>query len=374
MKFLTPVKRHGTIPLVGFSEQNRPIPVAVISDGKPGHENQSLGISENLPNPDILLLKHNLKEGLPEAILRCQVRFLSGPKSNPEKFLRKIFTENEIRRLKDHNPKAIISAGTLSAGPCLVAGYLTGAVTCVCMRPSFLPLNMFDLAVIPEHDNPPDDPDILITLAAPNRVTPERLKTEMDTWSGEFPREDIKVISWIIGGPSSSAVFDNTHVLKGLERTLEWAGTNGWKVWLSTARRTPVELESQIENLAGKYSSLSWLLLWHRDQRNPLYAMFARSKLAIVTSDSVSMIAEAATAGKGPLVFRASKTCGCNITKQDRMVEGLFKAGYGSLAGDPESLNEILIKMLSGESNFPVLDDTQRASDKLLELIQGISR
>jgi hypothetical protein len=86
------------------------------------------------------------------------------------------------------------------------------------------------------------------------------------------------------------------------------------------------------------------------------------------------MIAESATAGKGPLVFRASKTCGCNVTKQDRMVEGLFKAGYGSLAGDPESLNGILIKMLSGESNFPVLDDTQRAAGKLLELIQGISR
>ena len=96
-----------------------------ISDGKPGHENQSLGIAENLPNPDILLLKHNLKEGFSEAVLRCRVRFLSGPKSNPENFLRKIFTENEIQRLKDHNPKAIISAGTLSAGPCLVAGYLT---------------------------------------------------------------------------------------------------------------------------------------------------------------------------------------------------------------------------------------------------------
>ncbi|MCK4719661.1 mitochondrial fission ELM1 family protein, partial [bacterium] len=137
---------------------------------------------------------------------------------------------------------------------------------------------------------------------------------------------------------------------------------------------TPVELESQIETLASKFPSLSWLLLWHRDRRNPLYAMFARSKLAIVTSDSVSMIAESATAGKGPLVFRASKTCGGNVTKQDRMVEGLFKAGFGSLAEGPESLNEILIKMLSGESNFPVLDDTHRAADKLLELIQGISR
>jgi uncharacterized protein len=348
---------------------NIKIPVVIISDGKPGHENQSLGIAEHLPNPDILLLKHNLKEGFSEGLLRLQVRFLDGAKRNPDKLLRKVFSESDVEKLKSHNPKAIIAAGTLSAGPCLVAGYLTGAITCVCMKPSFLPLDMFDLAVVPAHDNPPDKPNILVTLAAPNRVSPKRLESESEIWAGELPDNSNKIISWIVGGPSSSAGFDENHVLKGLESTLEWAEKYGWQVWLSTARRTPLGLENAIENLAIKHRAFSWYLLWHKDKRNPLYAMFHRSRVAVVTSDSVSMIAEAASAGKGPLVYQATENGGRKKSKQDRMVDGLLEAGYGLRAGDADKLNSILDGMNSKEVDFPRLDDTQKAADRLLGLV-----
>lgn len=360
---------RGTIHAVENVDENKKIPIVVISDGKPGHENQSLGIAERLPNPDILLLKHNLKESFYEGLLRFQIRFLGSPKKNPGKFLMKIFSESDIGKLKNHNPKAIIGAGTLSAGPCLAAGYLTGAATCVCMKPSFLPLDLFDLAVVPAHDNPPDRPNILVTLAAPNRVSPERLETEFEKWSGELPKDNRKVISWIVGGPSSSAGFDERHVLKGLGSTLYWCEKNGWAVWLSTARRTPVSLENEIEKLNEKFRSLSWMLLWHKDERNPLYAMFYRSRLAIVTSDSVSMIAEAASAGRGPIVYQATEGGKRRKSKQDRMVDRLLQAGYGSRASSADDLPGTLDDMSSRDANFPALDDTQKAAKRLLELL-----
>jgi len=49
------------------------IHVLIISDDKPGHQNQSLGIVEKLPGAKALLFKHGLKEGLREGLLRWGV-------------------------------------------------------------------------------------------------------------------------------------------------------------------------------------------------------------------------------------------------------------------------------------------------------------
>jgi mitochondrial fission protein ELM1 len=342
------------------------IPLTVISDGKPGHENQSLGIAEHIQDSDILLLRHHLKESLPEFILRLQIRLSGKWMKDPHPLLDRIFAQEEIQHLVSHHPRAIIAAGTLSAVPCLLAGALTGAKTCICMKPSMLSLSMFDLAVVPEHDDPPDATNILRTIAAPNRVSSKRLADEWEAWKSEMP-DNGNVISWVIGGPSASAGFDESRVLYALHKSLEWAEKNNVKVWLSTARRTPESLEDSISKLSDSRRALTWTLLWHRDHRNPLYAMFQKSKLAIVTSDSVSMIAEAASAGVGPIVFRAGEKGA--VTKQDRMVDNLMSAGYGALADNADELISTLSDMLRWNEELPRLDDTVKAADRLLRLI-----
>jgi mitochondrial fission protein ELM1 len=361
--------QRGTIPHVAGQHTDE-IPIAVISDGKPGHENQSLGLAEHIPGNKTILLRHSLKEGIGEAWLRFIVRNFAGVRANPGKYLKQAFSDAEIKRLIEHSPKAVISAGSLSAAPCLLAGKLTGAKTCVCMRPSLLPLSFFDLAVLPEHDNPPDAPNIVRTLAAPNRVSDERLNEEADKWWDELPPGE-RVISWIIGGPSASARFDENHVLGGLLETLVWARYGGWQVWLSTARRTPVSLEESIKKVANGYPALTWKLLWHDDHRNPLYAMFLRSRIAVVTSDSVSMIAEAASAGCGPIVYRASNEIsgGKHRSKQDMMVTNLIEAGYGTRIEKPEDISGTLEQIIGKGTEFPKLQDTDRAAERLLKLI-----
>jgi hypothetical protein len=237
------------------------------------------------------------------------------------------------------------------------------------MKPSMIPLSCFDLAVVPAHDNPPSAPNVARTLAAPNRVSPARLAAEFERWSAELPEMNRPVLAWIIGGPSSSARFHEGHVLSGLAATLKWASERGWGVWLSTARRTPESVEAKIADSAGKHGAPEWFLLWHRDQRNPLYAMFHRCELAIVTSDSVSMIAEAASAGKGPIVYQASDETGLRKTKQDRMVEGMLEAGYGDRAATAEALVETLQRTADENRVFPALDDTTKAAQRLLEIL-----
>lgn len=345
------------------------LPVAVISDGKPGHENQSLGIAERLPNSDVIILKHKLKESPQELLIRIQTIWSPRSRLNTIRLLRRIFPEDDIIRLVDHKPKAIISAGTLSAAPCLLAGRLTGAPTCVCMMPSLVPLSKFGLAVIPVHDNPPNAANVLRTIAAPNRVCSKLLDSEWSLWMDEFPKNEKPAISWVIGGPSSSANFNEDHVLHALNWSVDWADRAEWQIWLSTSRRTPETLEEKIAALKDKHQSLSWALLWHRDQRNPLYAMFAKSKIAVVTSDSVSMISEAASAGVGPIVYNAAGD-GESRTKQDIMVNRLLEAGYGIRAKSADQLVLILRDIAKENKTFPILDDTGRAAERLMTLIR----
>jgi hypothetical protein len=82
------------------------------------------------------------------------------------------------------------------------------------------------------------------------------------------------------------------------------------------------------------------------------------------------MIAEAASAGKGPLVYQASENGGRKKSKQDRMVDGLLEAGYGLRAGDADKLTSILDGLNSKEVKFKSLDDTQKAAERLQELIK----
>lgn len=350
-----------------ISEISR-IPLLIISDGKPGHENQSLGVAERIPHADIMMHRHTLRIGLAETFLRLHILLLKKPGMNAARnLLSHIFPESVIESVIHHQPRAIIAAGTLSAVPSLLFGFLTSAKTCQIMTPSMVPLKLFDLAVIPTHDNPPETPNILKTLAAPNRVSEILIRDEAEKWKSELPQTGMPVISWIVGGPSASAGFDPDRVLSAIEQTISWANKSGYNIWLSTARRTPVELENKIAKLKNKYKQPEWSLLWHSDQRNPLYAMFQRSKAAIVTSDSVSMIAEAASAGCGPIVFKASGSAG-KLSKQDRMIRTLTENGYGKKADNSEHLVRIL-ESLNHKSEWKKLNDTGNAVNRLLKLL-----
>ena len=346
-------------------DKNSRIPILIISDGIPGHENQSLGIAEHIPGADIMIHRHHLRIGLSETLFRLKIA--ANPaisKKSARVYLKQVFDEKIIDEIESHKPAGIIAAGTLAAAPCLLAGALTGAKTCICMTPSLIPISRFDLAVVPFHDNPPNHPKIIKTISAPNRVSRSMLESESRKWSDELPRGDRSVISWVIGGPSSSATFNSELVLDAIEKSTAWADKNNIRIWLSTSRRTPESLENEIEKLKISHGSLEWMLLWHRDNRNPLYAMFHESKTALVTSDSVSMIAEAASAACGPIIFNSSTLSG----KHEKMIDRLLDAGYGRLASSSNDLLQILAETTKSSADWPALDETQSVADKFRAL------
>ena len=86
------------------------------------------------------------------------------------------------------------------------------------------------------------------------------------------------------------------------------------------------------------------------------------------------MIAEAASAGKGPVVYSAAddESGTGKQTKQDRMVGTLIDEDFCTRAGSPDELTSHLARLLKrGAPEFKILNDTKLAAERIVELVKG---
>ena len=249
----------------------------LLSDGKPGHENQSFGLADALVRR-----------------LSCEVHrvSLSGVRGLVKrlKFARKASAELPP-------PDLIIAAGHATHLALLWLAREHRAKSIVLMRPS-LPLAWFDLCIAPVHDFPrgkPNQKNLMLTRGALNRVTPA---------SGEKTSRMI-----LIGGPSKTHAWDGTALLAALA---EITATGSWQ--LTDSRRTPPGFIEQIR------SHLPRIEIFPHAQTQPqwLPGKLATADEVWVTEDSVSMIYEALSSGAKVGLLPVPR-----LTETSRVLRGL---------------------------------------------------
>lgn len=231
--------------------------ICIVSDGKPGHLNQSLGLVDALQrlHPGI---SYRLCAPKSWGALSCLV-------------IRRLFKKNSLSPAK-----IVIAAGHRTHLTMLVYGWLLGAKTVVLMKPS-LPLRYFDICLIPEHDQPPPQSNIIETWGVLNRIIPAQKKPG----TGLF----------LIGGPSKHFSWDEQRVLDQVSSILIKYPQTDWA--LTTSRRTPGSFLTQL-----KTRKLDIKLIPHEEtELNWLPNELAVTEHCWVTEDSVSMVYEALTAG-----------------------------------------------------------------------------
>ena len=239
-----------------------PLVVWVISDGKPEHMNQSLGLTEALARATrvdthllpalpawrawlALLLKHALGRTLP-------------------------------------NPDLIIGAGHATHLTLLAARRARGGRTIVLMKLS-LPRRWFDLCILPQHDGVTADAQTLVSEGALNRIRPSATR---DAHRGLL----------LIGGASPHFEWDGDAIQVQIKSILARTPDMHWT--LTTSRRTPEDFLAQLPQhpnlriVPHAATSPDWLP-----------EQLARSGTVWVTPDSVSMVFEALTTGADVGVF-----------------------------------------------------------------------
>ncbi|MES2921506.1 MAG: ELM1/GtrOC1 family putative glycosyltransferase [Verrucomicrobiota bacterium] len=228
----------------------------LIGDGKPGHENQSLGLADAIARR-VPCAVHRIsiagKRGLLNRV-RTALRASAGlPK-----------------------PDLIIAAGHATHFALLWLARKHRAKSIVLMRPS-LPMAWFDLCIVPNHDfkKANSRKNLIVTRGALNRVAPPNAA----------PRSGGMIL---IGGPSSTHGWDGEALLAALAAI---TSNGGWQ--LTDSRRTPDGFIREISN------RLPRLEIFPHQETTPdwLPARLARAAEVWVTEDSVSMVYEALTSG-----------------------------------------------------------------------------
>ena len=227
--------------------------ILIISDGKPGHRNQSLGLAEAIARRREVQLCEREPMGRFEALRLC----LGGALPMPE-----------------DRPALLIGAGHATHLTLLALRRLYRVPAVVLMKPS-IPMGFFDLCLVPEHDQPPVRSNIIATRGALNRMRPG----EKQPGSGMI----------MVGGPSKHFTWDEAAVLEQIRALL----AHDRRHWLiGSSRRTPASTE---EALAAQFGDR--FVPAATTGPDWLPQCLAETEVCWVTEDSVSMVYEALTAG-----------------------------------------------------------------------------
>jgi len=220
-------------------------------------------------------------------------------------------------------PDLLIGAGHKTHFHLLAARRRWGGRIILCMKPS-LPLSWFDLCLIPAHDAPPQLANVLVTAGVLNSIRPGG-------------RHDADTGLIVLGGPSRHFHWDDDDILQQIEQLLAARPHGRWL--LSTSPRTPESLSRRLagrpgfEYLPFAASGSDWLA-----------ERMAEAGEVWVSEDSVSMLYEALSSGARVGVLAVRRGAANRITAAvDALVERgwLGRPGHWQPGAGPERpLNE----------------------------------
>ena len=228
-------------------------------DGKTGHEKQSLALVKNLKN------QSNCK------IYNINIQDLQNP------FLALILKKYNLNKGLIR-PDIAIGAGHKTHFHLLAIKRYFGAKIVVIMKPS-LPLKLFDLCVIPKHDDVKSCTNVFIT------------NTPLVNFNLNMKKKENMAL-FLIGGPSRHFHCDSKIILeqiKNISKKFKFK-----KLLITTSRRTPLDFIDEFNRLKIKNIQL---YEHTKITNNWLDKNIIKVKNIWVTNDSYSMLIEALASG-----------------------------------------------------------------------------
>jgi mitochondrial fission protein ELM1 len=266
--------------------------VRILADGRPGHQNQSIGLAEALARRTGAQVETvNLD---PAASLWSRVK--------------------AARADGERRPELIVAAGHRTHVPLLMAARRFSARSIVIMRPS-LPACWFDLCLVPRHDlaGKRPAPNTVATWGALNRLPEERA-----------PKTSTGMV--LIGGASAHHEWEALGLAEAVREVVTAGPTLGWTV--ADSRRTPADFLSTLQAEGIRADCVS------HAQTGPgwLPSRLAEASEVWVTEDSASMVFEALTAGArvGLLPLPARSGESRIVRSMDDLVSSGVVARYSS--------------------------------------------
>jgi mitochondrial fission protein ELM1 len=310
--------------------------VWVLTDGRQGHINQTLGLAEALtsaPVVKVIALRPPFRQASP---------FLGWARG-------RALTPGSAR-IAPPWPRLVITSGRSAIPIALAIKRTSGGKTLLVnvQDPGYF-RGRFDLIVVPEHDRL-TGANIISTTGALGRVTKERLRVAAEAFGPTLAHLPKPRVAVLIGG--ANAVFQTpTAVATRIGRDLRGVADAGAGLMITFSRRTGPEMEGIITRaLAGTDA-----VIWDGKGENPYFAYLGLADHVIATEDSASMVSEAATTGKPISILRLAG----GSPKFIRFHQSMAARGVTrDFAGRIE------------DWSYPPFDETARAADAVRRLIR----
>jgi mitochondrial fission protein ELM1 len=286
--------------------------ILLLSDGKAGHLKQSLAVSSLVRELGFrtqceVVPVHFKNRAWSRA---CALAgFLIGPARASWFFSYAL--ESETRRKIDSGVyDIVISAGSSVACVNLAVARRNDAKSITVMKPGILPLGLFDLVLMPEHDHPPARRNVLKILGSLNSVDAVSMKADFDKLLGVRPglaglkdARPVK-IGLLIGGDSKNYKFTPETTVFLCEQIKKIADEKDGFIFVTTSRRTPPFVIDVIKSHFGAEPRCKLLVVATVDNPEGVVgAIFYLSDIVVVSGESISMVSEAAASGKYTIVY-----------------------------------------------------------------------
>ena len=156
------------------------------------------------------------------------------------------------------------------------------------LDPKISPDN-FDLLVTPAHDEV-SGPNVIQTIGSPSYFPPDLIEQAGQSFA-DLADERGKSAIVILGGNSKAHTFTDAAAER-LDSQLRTLAGQGWRLRITTSRRTPVQIVARFRAMADEIGARFWA--GPEDGENPYLAWLVFSDCAIVTEDSANMLSDAA--------------------------------------------------------------------------------
>ena len=250
----------------------------IITEGMIGTQNQCVGVAEALGITPIIK-KIGLRQ--PWKTLSPWLQFENSNSFTPP--------------LSPPWPDLLIASGRKSiAASRYIKKHSSGKTFTVQIQDPKTKPNQFDLVAVPFHDNSRGN-NIIVTDGAPNRITSEKLEQAKENFSHLFLASPSPRVAVLIGGNSNTHKMTPAITRRMVDNLKELDAS----LMITASRRTGEENLKLIQQELNTGSNF----IWNNEGENPYWGMLAWADYILVTSDSVSMLSDAATTGKPTYVI-----------------------------------------------------------------------
>ncbi|MCZ6680711.1 MAG: ELM1/GtrOC1 family putative glycosyltransferase [Candidatus Poribacteria bacterium] len=346
----------------------------VLSDGKPGHYNQSLGIIQRIPECNYHWVNVHFRSKRRDNFLRVFMRLFGGfklPHWLIRACLRMAFRQVTIDAIfAIHQANLVLSTGSSVAAPNLLVGQLLNAKTVTCRRPSPVGIAYFDLAILPKMYWPRrDKKNVCKTTGVPNQICPANLNAQCHQLQRDLKLSDQRRVGVLVGGEDRYDTLTEKTAADFIETLTRFAANSDTQILLTTSRRTPIAVENLIAERLSDAQLCPILVLAHRENPliDPVRTIFALSDLIVVTEDSFSMVCEAASSGKRAIILAVDHKTR-RRPRRCRVYPEIMRRASVTWSG-VEDLEISLQKALADKTPIEPLQDTQIAAAAVTELL-----